>query len=115
VLADGNYAGFTVSADGTTAEPIVIRAENPGSVTVTSEVRMDGHRYIYIEGLVVHGQIKFNNAEGIVIRGCTIQTAADGIVSMADGVINGYFADNVVLGPTGLERQHGGCLGRQPR
>jgi hypothetical protein len=100
LLADGTYSGFTVNADGTAAEPIVIRAENPGQVTVTGQVRMDGRAFIYIERLVINDQVKFNNAEGIVVRGCTINTPGDGIVSYLNGVTNGYFADNVILGNT---------------
>jgi hypothetical protein len=45
--------------------------------------------------------IKFNNAEGIVVKECKVNTTNSGIVSMGGGVVNAYIADNVVLGPTG--------------
>ncbi|MBW1809876.1 MAG: right-handed parallel beta-helix repeat-containing protein [Deltaproteobacteria bacterium] len=100
LLADGQYAGFTISQDGNQTEPIVVRAQTRGAAVVNGDVRADGHNYIYFEGLTVNGKIKFNNAIGITVRYCTINTPDDGIVSMGGGSTNAYIADNVVLGPT---------------
>src|SRR5436190_3827357 len=38
VLANGTYAGFTVTKDGTVANPILIRAENQNLATVSSSI-----------------------------------------------------------------------------
>ena len=101
LLADGTYSGFTFQRDGTSTQPIVIRAENPKGAVFSGDVRLDGRSYVYLEGLTVNAMIKFNNAFGIVVRGCTVNTPHSGIVSMSSGVENAYIADNIVLGPTG--------------
>jgi MYXO-CTERM domain-containing protein len=100
VLAAGSYPTFTFGNDGTETSPIVIRGESADAVTITGEVRLDGRSYVYLENVTVEGQVKFNNATGIVVRGCTIRTGDRGIVSYLDGTTNGYFADNIILGPT---------------
>ncbi len=100
VLAAGDYSGFVFGRDGTESEPIVIRSDPPKAAVINGEVRLDGRSYVYVEGLTVNEKIKFNNAVGIVVRGCTINTPSHGIVSYVDGVTNGYFADNIILGPT---------------
>jgi len=105
-MADGDYSGFTVSVNGNNGTPIVFRAKNPGKVTVNGDIILNGRSYVFIEGLIVKGTIKLNSSEGIVVRGSTIDLRGSpitppkqGIVSYGSGVINGYFADNVVLGP----------------
>jgi hypothetical protein len=100
LLADGTYSGFTFTKDGTKAQPIVIRAENPGGVIVNGDVRLDGRQYVYVEGLTVNGMIKFNNALGIAISRCTVNTSEDGIISYLPGATDAYVCDNVVQGPT---------------
>ncbi|MEZ4444119.1 MAG: right-handed parallel beta-helix repeat-containing protein [Polyangiaceae bacterium] len=100
VLADGTYAQINVGVDGTEASPIVLRAENPGGAVVEGQVRLDGRSHVHVIGLTVHDQIKFNDAVGIVIRGCTIDTAGDGIVSFGSGVSGAYVVDNTITGPT---------------
>ena len=111
LLATGQYDGFTISRDGTLAEPVVVRSAIPRGAVVNGDVRADGHRYIHFEGLTVNGKIKFNNATGIVVRYCTVNTPDDGIVSMADGVENAYIADNIVLGPTSWSNSSVGASG----
>lgn len=101
LFSAGDYSGFTISRDGTEDEPVVLRAEEPGTAVVNGDVRLDGRSYVFIEGLIVNGMIKFNNAEGIVVKGCKVNTDNSGIVSMGGGVVNAYIADNVILGPTG--------------
>jgi len=105
-MADGDYSGFTVSVNGNSGNPIVFRAKNPGKVTVNGDIILNGRSYVFIEGLIVKGTIKLNSSEGIVVRGSTIDLRGSpitppkqGIVSYGSGVINGYFADNRVLGP----------------
>jgi len=111
LMADGNYSGFTVSVSGTSTAPIVFKAENPGFAVINGDVRIDGRSYVFIEGLSVNGKIKFNNAEGIVVRGSTVVTPDSGIVSLGNGVINAYITDNVVIGPTGWANSTVGASG----
>lgn len=96
-LATGDYASFTVTVDGTADAPIVIRAA--GDVVVDGEVRLDGRSYVHVEGLEVHGQIKFNDALGLAIVGNHVITEADGIVTKTRSE-NLYIADNLVEGAT---------------
>jgi hypothetical protein len=96
-LATGNYASFTVMVDGTVDAPIVIRAA--GDVVIDGEVRLDGRSYVMVEGLEVHGQIKFNDSLGLAIVGNHVITEADGIVTKTRSE-NLYIADNLVEGAT---------------
>lgn len=99
-LEDGDYEGFEFMTDGTLESPIVIRAANPGMAVVNGDVRLDGRSYIYVEGLTVNGKFKFNDAEGIAVTKCVVNTPDDGIVSLGGGSTNAYICDNVVNGPT---------------
>ncbi len=98
-MAAGNYNGFTVGVNGNSNNPIVFRAETAGTAIVNGDIFLNNRSYIFIEGLEVRGMIKLNSSEGIVVRGSTILAPTRGIVSYGTGVINGYFADNVVIGP----------------
>jgi MYXO-CTERM domain-containing protein len=100
LLADGSYGPINFAKDGTQELPIVIRAENQGAAVVNGDVRLDGQKYVIVEGLTVNGKIKLNGAVGIAISRCTVNTPDDGIISYAPGSTNGYFCDNVVNGPT---------------
>jgi hypothetical protein len=100
VLADGTYSEIVVTNDGEPGRPIALRAENPGGAVVEGDVRIDGRSHVMVEGLTVHGKFKFNDADSIVVRGCTIETPDDGIVSYGTGVRNATIVDNVVIGPT---------------
>jgi len=100
ILADGTYSGINVSANGTLADPIVVRAQNNGGAIVDGDIRFDGFGFIHIVGLTVQGQIKFNGSNDIVIRDCLINTDRDGIVSFGSGVSNALIMDNTVNGPT---------------
>jgi len=111
LLADGAYSGFTFQHDGTATQPIVIRAENPKGAVFNGDVRLDGRSYVYLEDVTVNGMVKFNNSVGIVVRGCTVNGTDYGIVAMADGVENGYFCDNIVLGTTGWSNDTVGADG----
>lgn len=97
-LEAGNYATFTFPSDGTLDAPIVIRAAGEG-VVIDGEVRLDGRSYVIVEGLEVHGQIKFNDSVGLAFIGNHVITDGDGIVTKtrSDDL---YIADNVVEGAT---------------
>jgi hypothetical protein len=96
-LAAGNYATFTFPNDGTIDAPIVIRAA--GAVVIDGEVRLDGRSYVIVEGLEVHGQIKFNDSLGLAFIGNHVVTDGDGIVTKTRSE-DLYIADNVVEGAT---------------
>lgn len=96
-LAAGTYATFTFPNDGTVDAPIVIRAA--GAVIIDGEVRLDGRSYVIVEGLEVHGQIKFNDSLGLAFIGNHVITEGDGIVTKTRSE-NLYIADNLVEGAT---------------
>jgi hypothetical protein len=96
-LAPGTYATFTFPNDGTIDAPIVVRAA--GEVIIDGEVRLDGRSYVIVEGLEVHGQIKFNDSMGLSFIGNHVITQEDGIVTKTRSE-NLYIADNVVEGAT---------------
>jgi poly(beta-D-mannuronate) lyase len=51
VAADGTYSAFTVTADGTSGSPIVIRSANLGGATISSGiVRLNGASWVTLEG-----------------------------------------------------------------
>jgi MYXO-CTERM domain-containing protein len=103
LLGSGTYGDIVVPNDGTAASPIVVRGADTADTIVEGEVRMDGRSDVWIEQLVVRGQIKFNDATRVVVRDCWVEAATatgDGIVSYGNGSTDGYFADNVVTGTT---------------
>jgi len=100
VLGAGTYPSFTVTADGAVGSPIVVRGESAASVIIDGEVRMDGRSDVWIMDLTVRGQVKFNSSSRMVVTGCHIETDRDGIVAFGSGTVDGYFADNTVVGPT---------------
>jgi poly(beta-D-mannuronate) lyase len=54
VLANGTYAGFTVTRSGTASAPIVIIAANQGSATISSGiVELNKVSYVTLQGLTV--------------------------------------------------------------
>ena len=52
-----------------------------------------------VESITVRGQIKFNGASNLTIRGCTVEAEADGIVTQTRSE-NLFIADNTVRGST---------------
>ena len=102
-LGPGTYGSITVTHDGDAGAPIVVRGSSVAEAIVDGEVRMDGRSHVWIEDLTVRGQIKFNDATSVVVRGCRVEASTgtgDGIVSYGSGSTDGYFADNVVIGRT---------------
>jgi hypothetical protein len=55
VLADGAYTGFTITAKGTAAAPIVIRSANRGKVVMSANVQMMASSYVVVEGFAYTG------------------------------------------------------------
>ena len=100
VLANGSYSAISVPRNGTRGAPIVLRAQSNGGAIVSGDIRFDGLGFIHIVGLTVEGQIKFNNANDVVVSDCLILTERDGIVSFGQGASNSLIIDNEVVGPT---------------
>lgn len=54
VLANGNYAAFTMTRDGTSTSPILIRAANQNGAVINSGVlKLDGTSYVTLQGLLI--------------------------------------------------------------
>lgn len=100
VLGDGTYGEILVPSDGAPGQPVALRPANPGGAIVEGDVRIDGRSDVLVQGLVVHGKFKFNDAVRIAVIGCTIETPDDGVVSYGSGVEDGYIADNTITGQT---------------
>ena len=110
LLEDGVYSGFTFTKNGSLTRPIVIRAVNLGAVVIDGDVRLDGRSYVFLEGLTVNGQIKFNGATGLAIRRCTVNADIDGIVSKTASQ-NIYVSDNTVIGKSNWTNESVGADG----
>ncbi|EYF05513.1 chondroitinase-B domain-containing protein [Chondromyces apiculatus] len=100
LLGDGTYGEIIVPSDGAEGQPLTLRAANPGGAIVEGDVRIDGRSHVLVEGLTVHGKVKFNDAHAIVVRGCTIDTTEDGIVAYGSGVTDAAILDNTITGAT---------------
>jgi len=109
-LAAGTYPGFVFEKSGTSTAPVVIRAAMSGTAVIEGDVRLDGQRFVIIDGLTVHGMVKFNDASDIAVTRCAITTTRSGVVAYGD-VSNIYVADNVVLGPTAFSNETVGADG----
>ncbi|MBA3546918.1 MAG: right-handed parallel beta-helix repeat-containing protein [Nannocystis sp.] len=96
-LAAGTYAEIVLQTDGSPGAPIVLRGK-PGAV-VDGDVRLDGRAHVIVDGLEVHGKIKFNGGRELGIVRCKVLTAGDGIVTFTRAE-NVYIADNEVVGAT---------------
>ena len=96
-LAAGSYAEIVFETDGSPGAPIVLRGL-PGAV-VDGDVRLDGRAHVIVDGLEVHGKIKFNGGKELGIVRCTVLTEGDGIVTFTRAE-NVYIADNLVVGAT---------------
>ena len=93
----GDYGEIGLSADGTQAAPIVLRGA-PGA-HIEGDVRLDGRSHIIFENFEVQGKIKFNGGNDITVRGCTIETLGDGIITYARSE-NATITDNTITGST---------------
>ncbi len=113
LVANGTYAGFQITADGTAASRIVIRANgtnvviNAPNSSTPDNVNIEGGNYVTVEGFIVNDAprvgIRAVTATGVVIKGNRI--ARSGL----DGILTGYtpqiqILDNVA---SGSEQEHG--------
>jgi chitodextrinase len=97
-LAPGTYAGFTFPRNGSSGQPIVIRASSAG-VIINGTINLDGRQWVYIDGLSVNGMIRMYGSSYMAVMRSTINTTGDGIVFQLRSE-NNYIADNRVIGVT---------------
>jgi hypothetical protein len=114
LIADGQYAGVTVSAKGTAAAPIVVKATNPLKAVFTSAIVLRGAANVVLEGLSFTGtapavtitdsqhsrltrsKIRLGAGTWIVINGSSDSSRVD----HCD--IGGAATSNDIVNPTGL-------------
>ena len=105
-LAAGVYAGaFTVSRDGTAANPIVIRGVSRDAVTLDATGRSVGVTlagdHTRLENLTVRGSdwgARVNNTTGVVMRGVRLTDVDKGIDGRNGVTRNLYLCDNILEG-----------------
>lgn len=101
----GVYLGFTVTASGTQASPVCIKAKAGANVIVRGGGTAQGNTcinitgaYVYLQGITINNcwtGIKITgSADNVAVMRCTIQDARYCIMTRAN---DGYFADNTIL------------------
>ena len=103
-LSPGTYAGpITISNSGTPSNPIVVRGESAGSVTIDAAGTNYGvtiwGSYVYFERVTVVGSTwgaRAYNAEGVVIRESRFTDVDRGIYAKSGTNRNFYICDNVL-------------------
>lgn len=113
LVANGTYAGFQVTADGTSSAPIVFRANgdnvviNARNASTPDNVNIEGGNYVAVEGFIVNDApragIRAVTATGVVIRNNVISRSG------LDGILTGYtpqiqIVDNIASGSV---QEHG--------
>ena len=113
LAANGTYAGFQVTADGTEGAPIVFRANgsnvviNAPNASTPDHINIEGGNYVTVEGFVVNDAprvgIRVVTATGVVIRNNTISRSG------LDGILTGYTPQIQIIGNTasGSVQEHG--------
>ena len=105
-LAAGVYVGaFSLSRDGTAANPIVIRGFSRDAVTLDATGRSVGVTlagdYTRLENLTVRGSdwgVRVNNTTGVVMRGVRLTNVDKGIDGRNGVTRNLYLCDNILEG-----------------
>lgn len=105
-VAAGTYVGaFSISRDGTAANPIVIRGASRDTVTLDASGRSIGVTlsgdYTRLENLTVQGSnwgAKVNNTTGVVVRGVRLTNVDKGIDGRSGQTRGLYICDNVLEG-----------------
>ena len=113
LVANGNYVGFQVTADGTSASRITFRANgnnvvvNARNASTPDNINIEGGNYVTVEGFIVDNAprvgIRAVTATGVVIRNNRISDSG------LDGILTGYtpliqIIDNVASGSV---QEHG--------
>lgn len=111
-LGSGTYAGFTINTSGNAGAPITLRGT--AGALVQGEIGLFNRQHLRLEGLLVHGRIRFNGSNDISIVGNTIVAQAaqngDGIVSFLRAE-RAYIAGNTVTGQTVWQESSFGASG----
>lgn len=118
VLANGTYSAFTITRDGTAANPIIIKAASQGGAIVSSgTIRLTGTAYVTVDGLRITSPgssinvddrdrnviVSFYNADNCRITNCTFKpTTMPGNTNwvMLSGASNNNRVDHNEFGPT---------------
>ncbi|MEO1202769.1 MAG: chondroitinase-B domain-containing protein [Pseudomonadota bacterium] len=104
-LAGGTYDSFTVSADGTAENPIIIRGASADAVTIDASGRTYGvtlsGEHIYLEHVTVTGSTwgaRSSNTTGTVIRYSRFLNIDRGIFAQSGTNRHFYICDNRLEG-----------------
>jgi hypothetical protein len=105
LLGAGSYPGFTLSKSGTSAKPLVIRGSAADPVTINGDVVTEDLEWVFLEGVTVNGTIQMSGSSNMVVRGCVVRSAGNGIDAEVGSKVpsNNYIADNDVIGPCAFE------------
>lgn len=124
LVYDGNYSGFTISADGTASSRIVIKAEGTSAVinqpnSNSEGITLSNANYVTIEGFTIvnmpsyglasHNATPTNPMHGLIIRGNTVQNSGTGSTSNWPNIYLSEAADSLVENniASGSVRSHG--------
>lgn len=105
LLGAGSYPGLTLSKSGTSAKPLVIRGVGADQVTLGGDVVLKDLQWVFLENVTVHGAVKMSGSSNMVVRGCVVHNAGNGIdVEVGDAVpSDNLIVDNEVIGPCAFE------------
>jgi hypothetical protein len=105
-VASGTYTGpLVISANGTLADPIILRGESVDTVTIDSTGAANGITisgdHVYLEQLTVVGSTwgaRVNDTEGVVVRHSRFTNVNRGINATSGITRSLYICDNVLEG-----------------
>jgi len=101
VLADGGYTFPTITAKGTEAAPIVVRAANRGKVTVGGVIKLMGAQQVVLEGFAFTGN---GGTSFVDTKACRVSRSrfAEGSAHV-EGSSDGSRIDHNAFGPKGSD------------
>ena len=104
IAANGDYGAITISAKGTAAAPIVLRAATRGMAVFTGRVTLTGAEYVVIEGFNHSGAagVTVTNSNNNRITRSRFRLAGGTFVSLT-GTSNANRIDHNEFGPLGAE------------
>jgi parallel beta-helix repeat protein len=111
LVYDGTYTGFTVSASGTSSNPIIIKTQGSSAVINQSNSRGEGitisnASYVTVEGFTITGMSGYGLAShdatatspmhGLVVRGNTVQNSGTGNSTNSPNIYISEAADSLI-------------------